>query len=159
MQQEVQKVSHRAVYTIYICHLRNGSRFIKKSRRKSKHIHDLLHIQINENVFADNFFFHFKVFCLNCFLFCLYFLPCKSFRNYYMHCEIIDCYFNIFLVEIKLNKEILNSVFQVPEFGCLNQYISLPNILEMSLVFRFVGKIPVENDKMAKKGIASFKVF
>ena len=32
-----------------------------------------------------------------------------------MHCEIIDCYFNIFFVEIQLKKKNLKSVFWVPK--------------------------------------------
>ena len=41
--------------------------------------------------------------CLIVFLFCLHFCS-KPFRNNWIHCEITDCYFNIFFVEIQLKK-------------------------------------------------------
>ena len=50
-----------------------------------------------------------------------------------MYCEIIDCYFNVFFVEIQLKKENLKSAFWLPEFGCPNHYTGLPNALNMSL--------------------------
>ena len=52
-----------------------------------------------------------------------------------MHCEIVDCHFNIFFVEIKLKIEILKSVFWVPEFGCPNWYTSFLNGLNVSLQY------------------------
>ena len=39
------------------------------------------------------------------------FLYFKSFWNNQMHCEIIDCYFSIFFVELKLKRENLKNVF------------------------------------------------
>ena len=44
-----------------------------------------------------------------------------------MCCEIIDCYLNVFYVEIQLKKENLGSVFWVPEFGHPNWYTGLPD--------------------------------
>ena len=52
-------------------------------------------------------------------------LSSKPFQNNYIHCKIIDHYFNIFFVEIQLAKENLKNVFWAPEFGCPNRYISL----------------------------------
>ena len=50
-----------------------------------------------------------------------------------MHCEIIDCHFNIFFVEIQLKKENLKSVFWGAEFGHPNRYTDLPNSLDTKL--------------------------
>ena len=56
------------------------------------------------------------------------FLSSKPFWNNLMHCEIIDCYFNIVFVEIQLKKENLKSVFgHFLEFGGPNLYTGLPN--------------------------------
>ena len=43
------------------------------------------------------------------------FLFSKPFQNNYMHCEIIDHYFNKFSVAIQLKKEKITSVFWVPK--------------------------------------------
>ena len=50
-----------------------------------------------------------------------------------MDCEIIDHYFNIFLVEIQPEKENLKGVFWAPKLSCPNQYNGLPNILNTPL--------------------------
>ena len=50
-----------------------------------------------------------------------------------MHFEIIDLYFNVIFVEIKLKNENLKRVFWEPEFGRPNRYTSLPNDLSTSL--------------------------
>ena len=56
----------------------------------------------------------------HCFPILSAFLYSKPFGNNYMHYEITD-HFNIFLVEIKMKKENLKSVFWAPEFGCPDQ--------------------------------------
>ena len=40
-----------------------------------------------------------------------------------------------FFDEIQLKKQNLNSIIWVPEFGCQNRYTSLPNSLDMSLLW------------------------
>ena len=46
--------------------------------------------QMNENTFAENFFFRFDVFLSYCFSLLSAFLSSKPFRNNKMHFEIID---------------------------------------------------------------------
>ena len=65
---------------------------------------------MNENTFVDSLCFHFYLFFSHCFSI-LIVLYSKQFRNNYMHCEIIDPYFNIFFIEIQLKKENLKKVF------------------------------------------------
>ena len=59
--------------------------------KKRQHLHICI---MNENTFAISSF-ALASFCLLVFLFCLH-LSSKKFRNYYMHCEIIDCYSTYF---------------------------------------------------------------
>ena len=47
------------------------------------------------------------------------FLYFKSFWNNQMHCEIIDCYFSTFFVELKLKRENLKNGFGQKLFGQL----------------------------------------
>ena len=61
------------------------------------------------------------------------FLSFKPIRNNWMHCQIIDHYFNMFFVEIQLTKQNLKSDIWVSEFGRPNQYTGLPNGLYMPL--------------------------
>ena len=49
-----------------------------------------------------------------------------------MHCKIIDCYFNIFFVEIQLEKQNWKNVIWGLEFGCPNWYLGVPNGLDTS---------------------------
>ena len=86
---------------------------------------DLLHIQINENTFTDSFFFFFIVS-----LCCLHFCLLDQFRNNQMHCEIVDRYFNVFFVEIQLNKENLKIVFKASAGSLVRNY----EITSMTLV-------------------------
>ena len=72
---------------------------------------------MNENTFADSFFYCFDL-CLLVFFFCLHYS--KPFQNNQMHCEVTDRYFNVFFVEIQLKKEKLESAFWAPEFGYPN---------------------------------------
>ena len=51
-----------------------------------------------------------------------------------MHCEMTDCYFNIYFIKIQLKIENLKIVFWMPEFGHPNWYTRLPNGLNASLV-------------------------
>ena len=44
-----------------------------------------------------------------------------------MHCEIIDRYFNVFFVEIQLNKENLERDFWKPKYVYPKLYTGLPN--------------------------------
>ena len=85
--------------------------FVKKSIRKSKHLVELLHIEMNKNTFVDSFFFHFDLFLPLCFCLLSAFSFSKLFWNNEVHCEIIDLYFNIFFIEIQLKKEDLKHVF------------------------------------------------
>ena len=62
------------------------------------------------------------------------FLYFKPFQSNYMNYEMIDRYFNVFLVETQLSKENLKSVFWVPDFGHPNQNTGLPNVLNVSLL-------------------------
>ena len=94
----------------YLCHLMTWIRFVKKSRRKSEHFHDLLHISINENTFRDNFFFQFGISLSHCFSLLSAFLSSKPFQNNKMICEIIDRYFNVFVFEIQPKTQNLKSV-------------------------------------------------
>ena len=89
----------------------NGSWFVKKSRRKSEHLHYLLRIS-----FLDNLLFCFNVYVSHCFSLLSAFLSFKRFRK------------------VQLKKENLKSVFWESEFGCPNWYAGLPNGLDMSLV-------------------------
>ena len=70
-----------------------------------------------------------------------------------MHCEIIDPYFNIFLVEIQLKKQNLKSVTWAP--GCSNQSTSLPNSQDTSLLDKLVHNkckaLQVCNNQQVKK--------
>ena len=66
------------------------------------------------------FFFFYLHFCILCHF------------EIMMHCEISDRYFNVF-VEIQMEQKNLKSVFWASEFGCPNQYTSLPNGLNTSL--------------------------
>ena len=77
----------------------------------------------------------------HCFPILSAFLYSKPFGNNYMHYEITD-HFNIFLVEIKMKKENLKSVFWAPEFGCPDQYTALQNGLNMSLYNILQNNIP-----------------
>ena len=45
----------------YLRHAVTGWRFLKKSRRKNRHLRGLLRIYMNENTFVDIFFFIFDV--------------------------------------------------------------------------------------------------
>ena len=47
-----------------------------------------------------------------------------------MHCEITDCYFNKFFVELQIKRDNLKSVFWVPEFGHQNPIYRSPKQLE-----------------------------
>ena len=101
----------------------NGSRFVKKSRRKSENFHDLL--------------------CIYLFLFSLHFCLLCNF-------EIIRCTVNLVItvqhifVEVKLKKENLKSNFWAPEFGHPNRYTSLQNGLGMLLATQInCGKVTV----------------
>ena len=51
-----------------------------------------------------------------------------------MHGQIIDCYFNVFFVEIQLTKQNLKSDIWASEFGHPNRYTGLPNSLYPSLL-------------------------
>ena len=53
---------------------------------------------------------------------CLYFCPLDQFRNNQMHCEIVDRYFNVFFVEIQLNKENLKIVFKANADSLVRNY-------------------------------------
>ena len=59
---------------------------------------------MNENTFLDSFIFCFNLFLSHCFSVLSAFLSSSSFQNNQRHCEIIDCYFNVF-VEIQLKIE------------------------------------------------------
>ena len=76
-----------------------GTRFVKKSRRKSEHLCEWTETLLN---FFSYFFFFF-----------LLFLPSKLFQSNEMHCV------------IQLKKENLKSGFLAPEFGCPNRYTLL----------------------------------
>ena len=59
---------------------------------------------MNENTFLDSFIFCFNHFLSHCFSVLSAFLSSSSFQNNQRHCEIIDCFFNVF-VEIQLKIE------------------------------------------------------
>ena len=69
--------------------------------KKRQHSHICI---MNENTFAISSF-ALASFCLLVFLFCLH-LSSKKFRNYYMHCEIIDCYSTYFCWSITEKREL-----------------------------------------------------
>ena len=54
---------------------------------------------VNESTFVGNFFCHLDVFLSHCFSHLSAFL--SSFRNNWMHSEIIDHYFNVFFIDRK----------------------------------------------------------
>ena len=112
-------ITQSSVNYIYIIQLMNWSRFIKTSRRsrKSKHIHDLLHIWTNENTSIDNFSFHFKSFCL----FCLIFYLLSHFKITRSIAKSLTVTSTYFFVEIQLKKQKLKRASWVPEFGYPNQ--------------------------------------
>ena len=60
---------------------------------------------MHENTFVDSFFFSFYFLFSHCFSLLSAFLSFKLFRYDKMHCEIVHCYFNIFFVEILLEKK------------------------------------------------------
>ena len=95
--------------------------------RRSEHSPDLLHMQINENTFVDTSFFRFDLFLCHCLSLLSATLSSNTFQNNQMHCEIIDCYFNVFFVEIHLKKENLKSAFWVSGVGHPNWCTSPPN--------------------------------
>ena len=99
-------------------HLMSGSRYVKKSRRKSKQTRDLLRIQMNETLIV--------------FLFCLHFCLLRNFKI--IRCIVKSLIYiqHIFVIE-QLKKENLKSVFWAPEFGRPNRYTGLPNGLDTSL--------------------------
>ena len=93
---------------------------------------DLWRILMDENTFADNFFF-----CINIFL-SHYFSLLTSFLSW--NFEIITGIMKSLIaiqhvfVEVQLKKEKLKSVFWVQVFGCTIWYTSLPIDLDMSLI-------------------------
>ena len=86
------------------------------SRRKSEHLHDLLHIQMNGNTLVDSLIFCFNSLCLTLFFFYLHFWLLNHF---------------------KIIRSIVKSLIATssPEFGHPNQYTSLTNVLNTSLVY------------------------
>ena len=96
MQQVVQKKSHEAVQTIDV-------KEIKKIKIKSKNKKNFNFFVI---YYALNFFFRFKLFLSCCFSLLSAFLSSMLFPDNSVYCEIIDCYFNVFFVEMQLKKKL-----------------------------------------------------
>ena len=97
-----------------------GSRFVKKSERKIEHLHNLLHILMNENA-CRNFLLSFRRLFISFFLFFLHFYLLSYF-------EIIKC-----IVKSRTEKRKFKKIFWAPGFGCANRYTGLPNGLDTSL--------------------------
>ena len=105
----------------------------KEIKKKKPNIFIINYVLNKGNIVVGNFFFCFDTFLSHCFSPLSAFLSSKPFQNNKMHWEIIDCYFNVFFVQIQLNKQNLKSVIWVQEFRLPNQYTSLPKGLDTSL--------------------------
>ena len=73
------------------------------------------------------------VFLCHCFSFMSACLSSKSFRNNQMHCEIIDRYFNVFLLKNKWKKKIWNDFFGHQSLGAQTGIPDFPKGLDTSL--------------------------
>ena len=107
----------------YVRRLMTGSNFVKKSRRKSKHLNEWKHFCRQFLLPLQRFFVSFI------FLFSEHFCLLS-------HFEIIKCIVKLLIatfVEIKLKKENWKSVFLAPDFELPNRYTGLPNDLDTSL--------------------------
>ena len=71
----------------------------------------------SEKMEQDSFFFLLLPFLSHCFSLLSVFLSSKPFRNNLMYCEIIDCYFNIFFVEIQLRIKTWKVFFESQSVG------------------------------------------
>ena len=139
MQQVVHKESRKVVN--YLHHLMTWSRFVKESRRKSKHFHDLLRFKQMKKI-QTFFSFTSTAFCHIVLFFCLHFCILS-------HFEIIKCSVKTmtatsvyFLLKYNQKKQNLKSAFWEPEFEHANQYTGLPNGLDMSLFLITLTSFP-----------------
>ena len=107
----------------YLPHLINGSRFIKKSGRKCKQLHDQMTISS----------LALTCFCLIVFLFSQYFCLLSNFKISRCIVKLLIIIQQIF-VEVQLKKEKLKRVFGAPNLGHPNWYTSLQNSRDMSLL-------------------------
>ena len=82
----------------------------KEIEKKKQTFSCYITFKINENTFVGNFFFGFDIFLSHCFSLLSAFLSSKPFRNNQMYCELIDCYFYVFFVQIQLKKQNLKSI-------------------------------------------------
>ena len=85
---------------------------------------------------VDSFFFSLRPLCLIVYLLSA-FLYSKPFWNNWMHCEIIDRYFNVFFVKIQLKKENLDAQTGIP----VSQTAWVCHCWMELLSFHFNGKL------------------
>ena len=97
MQQIVQKELQEAVQTIYL-----------KEKANTRMIYYVIKWMKTLSLIVSSFA---STTLSHCFSLLFAFLTSKTFRNNYMHCEIIDRYFNVFFIEIQLKKENLKWAF------------------------------------------------
>ena len=91
--------------------LMNGSWFVKRSRRKTKHLRDLLRVY-----FVDNFLLLQRLF-VTLFFSSVWIFSSKQFRNNYMHCEVTGRYSMHFLLKYNWRKETWKVFFGSQSLG------------------------------------------